>query len=467
MGFLLKVQAVQQNRPHPALPPETRLSQDNRALEMRTYWGQNLLAVNHYDKPSSISIGEAKGCDFFISSEGLPVASFPLVRMVDDEYTLTFSDDMNGEIEIDEHLASLDIVRASPLCARDEELESCSQVTLPMLSRVLIHWGGVTFALRFVAPATPVKSSPFEGIDFRYVNMLLGSTFFHLAAVVMLLVYPYDISMDSDLFDQEENRFNQFILRPPEPDEAVEKKLDEIRKKINKNDPEIQRPDPKKDRLSKLRPTPRPPSFDQRRREVTQRFSSFMNASLMNSAGSGGGLSGSLTQVIGSRGAPPSSAGIAGLGIEFGERTGGFGGPGTSRSIGNISTSPPGRTPGIFGGQKWGRRKAEKLAALGPVKQIGELPREVIQGVINENKQQVRYCYEYQLQKSKDLEGRVMVRWIIGATGRVKHAKVRESTLGSQAVEKCIEAKIRTWRFPAPSGGGVVEVNYPFVFRAG
>ena len=32
-------------------------------------------------------------------------------------------------------------------------------------------------------------------------------------------------------------------------------------------------------------------------------------------------------------------------------------------------------------------------------------------------------------------------------------------------VERCIGAKIRTWKFPKPKGGGIVIVRYPFVFK--
>ena len=59
-----------------------------------------------------------------------------------------------------------------------------------------------------------------------------------------------------------------------------------------------------------------------------------------------------------------------------------------------------------------------------------------------------------------------MMTWIIAATGSVAKVKVKESTMRNPAVERCIAAKIKTWKFPAPSGGGIVEVNYPFVLRS-
>lgn len=55
---------------------------------------------------------------------------------------------------------------------------------------------------------------------------------------------------------------------------------------------------------------------------------------------------------------------------------------------------------------------------------------------------------------------------MIGAKGKVTEVDVRESTLADKAVERCIKSRIARWIFPEPSGGGVVEVNYPFILRS-
>ncbi len=38
--------------------------------------------------------------------------------------------------------------------------------------------------------------------------------------------------------------------------------------------------------------------------------------------------------------------------------------------------------------------------------------------------------------------------------------------LDKNAIRRTIRRKLRTWRFPAPRGGGKVVVTYPFIFRA-
>ncbi len=55
---------------------------------------------------------------------------------------------------------------------------------------------------------------------------------------------------------------------------------------------------------------------------------------------------------------------------------------------------------------------------------------------------------------------------MILGTGRVGEVVIRDSTMRNPKVERCMINRIRTWQFPAPAGGGVVEVNYPFVFKA-
>ena len=48
----------------------------------------------------------------------------------------------------------------------------------------------------------------------------------------------------------------------------------------------------------------------------------------------------------------------------------------------------------------------------------------------------------------------------------VQTASITDSTLHDAAVEQCIVTRVRTWTFPAPDGGGVVAVEYPFVFTS-
>jgi TonB family protein len=74
--------------------------------------------------------------------------------------------------------------------------------------------------------------------------------------------------------------------------------------------------------------------------------------------------------------------------------------------------------------------------------------------------------YERQLLRNPSLAGRVAVRLVIGPDGSVVSATVASSTIGSTEVEQGVVNVLRNIQFPAPEGGGVHIVTYPFVFVA-
>jgi pSer/pThr/pTyr-binding forkhead associated (FHA) protein/outer membrane biosynthesis protein TonB len=474
--------AAVESKPHPSLPPEPPLTNENRVLEMRIYWGEVLLAMHHYIKPKRITIGENRKTNFFISSEGLPVEEFPIIRYQDDEYTLAFCQGMDGEVEIEGNLQSLAALRGSSV-ARKDEIEGTYNLKLPMTARALLHWGGATIALRFVPPTTPVKTTFSQNIDIQYVNMLLVSIFFHLAGITTLVVYPHDAdALRVDLFD-EPDRFAQLVLEAPQENKSTADLLEKLKKNVEEKKVEIEKKVEKKVEEVKLtkvnvpQNVPKPQKTqEQRKQEVAAKFQKLFSgtgasgggAGSLLGGGGGGSLAGTLSNVIGTAGAGSAGAGIAGLGIRgTGPMTGG--GIGTSRGIAGIGTS--GRLGGggmAYGsGVGLGAKKDSSMISLSTPVVMGALPPEVIKKVIDENKNQIRYCYESELQRNQNLEGRVMMTWVIAATGAVAKTSVKESTLKNDNVERCIGAKIRGWRFPPPAGGGIVEVNYPFVFRAG
>ncbi len=95
----------------------------------------------------------------------------------------------------------------------------------------------------------------------------------------------------------------------------------------------------------------------------------------------------------------------------------------------------------------------------------GKLDRDVVKQYIRKQLAKIRWCYQKAFQKNPELEGKLTVSFVISPTGSVMSAKVITSTLNDKDLEGCIASKILTWRFPAPKGGGVVKVNYPFVLR--
>ena len=98
---------------------------------------------------------------------------------------------------------------------------------------------------------------------------------------------------------------------------------------------------------------------------------------------------------------------------------------------------------------------------------FGSLDKGLIREVVRENIDEIRYCYERALMTSPSLAGKVAVKFIISPTGAVCASEVAQSTVDSAALAVCVAARVRTWTFPKPNGGGLLVVTYPFIFQPG
>jgi outer membrane biosynthesis protein TonB len=94
----------------------------------------------------------------------------------------------------------------------------------------------------------------------------------------------------------------------------------------------------------------------------------------------------------------------------------------------------------------------------------GGLSREEIAKVVRQHVAEINYCYEKGLIADASLTGKMNVLWNIGADGRVTITRIINSELRNGQVHSCITGNIRTWEFPKPTGGNIVEVTYPFLF---
>jgi hypothetical protein len=117
-------------------------------------------------------------------------------------------------------------------------------------------------------------------------------------------------------------------------------------------------------------------------------------------------------------------------------------------------------------GDRGGRLRTRAASApvfvpSGPIVR-GGLDKEIVRRVVRQHLNEVRFCYEQSLARRPSLAGRVVASFSIAPTGRVLSSVLQSSTLGEPTVEACIVGAVRRWGFPAPAGGGVVIVSYPF-----
>ena len=108
---------------------------------------------------------------------------------------------------------------------------------------------------------------------------------------------------------------------------------------------------------------------------------------------------------------------------------------------------------------------ASLLTGLAWAAPVPGLDPEVIRRVIKMQIGDVQRCYEQGLSKRPNLAGRVVLDATIGAAGTIVSSKIASSTLDDRAVEGCIVASSRRWRFPR-SAGGIVNFTYPFILKS-
>lgn len=87
-----------------------------------------------------------------------------------------------------------------------------------------------------------------------------------------------------------------------------------------------------------------------------------------------------------------------------------------------------------------------------------------IRRIVRQHIPEVRYCYERALIRDPALQGRVALRFVIGADGQVSQSTVGASTIASPEVGACIARAARRWQF-LPQRAAHIEVNYPFDLR--
>jgi TonB family protein len=177
-----------------------------------------------------------------------------------------------------------------------------------------------------------------------------------------------------------------------------------------------------------------------------------------------GGLGTGINNALGGLRAGAGTGDQQGVG-GLGSRGQGSGGGGTALGLGGLGTKGNGRGMGDGGGiDLSGRGKTITKIVPGKTTVVGGLDKDVIAKIIRSHQNEIKYCYETELNKNPSLAGKVAVAFTIDPAGAVSEASVSETTLNNSTAENCMLSRIRRWKFPEPKGGGVVAVTYPWLF---
>jgi TonB family protein len=432
-----------------------------------------------HEKHHDYIIGADASADTPVANEYTGGTAHALVKGSGRELVINVTPPMTGEVNTDGHAIPLHqfVQQRGP------------SFSLPERGRARIEAGETTFLISST-PRPRALETPFLIWKWSEQVYTVGSAVAILLFLLMIFSVPPDPkSLSLDLFNSD-NRFVNFLIKPPE------EKEEEIPEWLKKRGPEEQGGKGKrhKDEEGKMGKK----TSDKKKglyglQGPKDNIDPHLAKKLAEEEIKNAGILGVLKMAEGSHiasifgrdtalGADPENV-LGGLiGNQIGEAYGvgglglvgtGAGGGGTGEGtigLGNLGTigkgggggsgSGYGRGAGGLGGRR--ARAPEVMPGQANVR--GSLDKEIIRRIIRRHINEVKYCYEQELTRKPELGGRVAVQFTIAATGQVVASVLQNSTMGNARVENCVVQAVRRWEFPKPLGGGIVIVTYPFNF---
>jgi TonB family protein len=471
------------------------------AVEVVVMWGDtSVLHVEDMSPPRSFYIGDAlnskgqlAGVQYLVGAEVLGTDRLPIVVEAGGGVAVVIPNGATGDVSVGEQAMSLADLAASGKTQACSELAGAQQYPLPAGATAKVQYKGFTFIVKQVAAGKRVGGG--LAVDWTPLIYIGGSLAFFASILIMFYFLPPSSSGLSLELLNADSRLVQYLMEPPE---TLEEETPEWLQDQNMDDQEGGKGKRHKGEEGQM--------GKKESKKTTNRYGiegpednedPHMARDEAREQARTAGILGVLQQTTGAWNSPTSPFGrdtalgadpMSALGALMGDQIGenfGFGGlglRGTGRGgggtgegtigLGNLGTighgggggsgSGYGRGAGGFGG----RTAAVPRIRSGTADVRGSLSKEVIRRVIQRHINEVRFCYEQELNQRPDLEGRVTISFIISPAGAVQSSAVANSTMGNARVESCIAQAVRRWSFPAPEGGGIVVVNYPFMLAA-
>ncbi|MCK5688982.1 AgmX/PglI C-terminal domain-containing protein [Myxococcota bacterium] len=462
-----------------SLRPDDKPTLEKKTLEVVLLWRESVMSVGHYPQAQSITIGDSTKSDFRISADGIPVELFHLLDSVEGEFVINWTDSMVLEVcgEDGDVQDQDEVKRRHNLYPYDLDGREQYQYLLGLNDRVAVQIGEITFVLQYVSPARLLLDSVLKTIDFYFTKILSLSFVGHLFVALALLLTPLDpVGLSEDLF-KNPNRFVNLVLLEPKPKEIMAPKKFELSSSTagaQHKDKEGKFGKPKENQKDALASTRGAPTVDPNKREcdrkivhespILKALSGGKEGALSNVLGPGGLGTGINNALGGLRGRNLGDAGGAG---GLGTRGTGPGGGGNSLGIGGLGSGNRRGTGGLDKIDLSGRRRGKDVGI--PIRTVikGCLSKAQVGRVLNRIKSQVRYCYEKELPRDPNLAGKIVTQFVVAGTGLVRSVSIEKTTMNDSAVEQCIVRVLKRLIFPPCPSGGVVEINYPWIFKSG
>lgn len=474
-----------------------------KVLEVNQIWTNVLMETKHFNPGTDVTIGDAVG--FKWSLLGVPIGWVPkstigALRVSPPIWSEVVSDWRNDFYASDDELPggateyTLFVPQGKGWAARvhkdwdgfidrggarttfaeliekGEVKAEGDTLLIPIdeSTRLLVEVGGLIFFAHMTFPGKRVVVPFAQTLDYPFLGTFLFCAL--MGAILGVVLATADKPPESEL-NELDDRFVELLLEKPPPEEKKNDKPDANPDagegaKAKKEEGKTGKKDAK---MKEAKGNKREIEQAQRDREIAE------NAGLlgaMDDMGDNSGVfgSGSLSSAVtggigGLIGAKGTQIGSGGLG----SRGSGFGGGGTAEGLGGLGTKGIGSGKSGFGsgGGSFGAKGSGGIsAASGDPIIMGALDRSLIDEVIKRKMNQIKYCYQRELQKDPSLAGKLVIKFTIAGNGSVSKA-APSTSMGNPAVDKCVVDRFYSMQFPEPKGGGIVIVSYPFLFSPG
>src|SRR6185295_18701026 len=392
-----------------------------------------IIEERHIRHPSAVTIGQDGTNTFVIPASELP-ATFPVFEYRNGQYSLLFTDRMNGRVANRSGDFDFAGLKTKGLV---QKRGSVWALPLDESAKGKVSLGEVTLLFQFVAPRpeparielpADVRGTVWRSIDHLFFGILAASLFLHFAGAACIALPP----------------------KPPEPEQqkAPEQTAQEEKKDVKKD----------------LKKKDLPQDATQRKAVLQQRVASKGLLKILGSAGGSGALSDVLGSGTGSGDVAAALAGARGVSIATADSVGARAGGGAGRTagIGDVGTSGGGKVA-LAG--KGDAKVSGQVSTAAPEVDSADVDRAALSRYIRDRLGAIRGCYERELKRNPGLKGKVVVRFNITPAGRAGDVRIEENTLGSPEVASCISGLMRSWIFPFKPPDEV-PVQYPFLFTS-
>jgi len=450
-----------EHAPEPRGRSEAPTERD-RILQVIVRWGATVLDSRLVAEKTWVTIGDGPECYHLVPEAG---PRFELARASGTAITVRVP--ASAEIEVatwgDEPRGG------SALRAQGRLVTGApgEVIELGLRERAKVQVGGLSFDLGFVRPPTHALAVPLGDRDFTFFKIVCICLLSFLALVAAIAVTPLSEGSEGDDLFANPSRYVNLVVKPERPQALSKlKELAQARQRakeqegtFGKQEAQRREADPSRRGAALVDPNKR----EEDRRKVSLLMAGMFGGGASSSVFGPGGLGTGINNALGGLKGGAGVGDAQGLG-GLGARGAGSGGGGTGLGLGGLGTRGGG--PGGSGTLELGGRGKDTTRIIpGKTTIVGALDREVIMKVIKRHQNEIKFCYEAELQKHPELAGKVAVAWTIDPKGLVADANVSESSMGNANVESCILERIRRWKFPEPEGGGVVAVTFPWIFK--